>query len=575
MVAYGPALSCGFIWDDDDYVEHNAALESPAGLVRIWTEPTASPQYYPLVFTTFWIERRLWNLDPAGYHAVNVLLHAASGVLLWRILRRLAVPAAWFAAALFVLHPVEVESVAWITERKNVLSGFFYLAAALSYLRFRPPDRTTTSWPWYAASLALFALALLSKTVTCSLPAALLLVYWWKRPRLGWSDIGPLVPMFVLGAGLAYVTVWMEKHKVGAQGVDFDLTPVDRILIAGRAVCFYLGKLAWPTDLAFIYPRWTIDPTSVGQWAYPVAVVLAIAPAWCFRRQIGKGPLVALLFFVGTLVPALGFIDVYPMKFSFVADHFQYLAGIGPLTLVAVVGARSLTKLFGTRPGVPVLVGAGWLAALGMLTWSQCSIYFGREPLWIDTVEKNPESALAQNGLGEVLFERHEIAAARLHFQEANRLAPREAAPLYGIAKTYGTDGNEDPKLAKLYCEAAIRLKPDYPEARCTLGLLLRKAGKTDEAIEQYEKALAVRPDFGDAHNNLGAILASEGRQAEAIPHFEAAVKESPGNPNPRENLARAYAAVGRTDEARVILRRLILEHPQETKYREMLDKMN
>ena len=268
IAAYWPVLSCGFIWDDNDYVENNKALESPAGLLRIWTTPTASPQYYPLVFTTFWIERRLFGLNPAGYHAINVLLHAACGVLLWRILRRLSLPVAWFVAALFVLHPVEVESVAWITERKNVLSGFFYLAAALAYLRFRPLDRESTSWQWYAASLALFVLALLSKTVTCSLPAALLLVYWWKRPRLGGRDVWPLLPMFAIGAALAYVTVWMEKHHVGAQGVDFSLTPIDRILIAGRAVCFYFGKLVLPTDLAFIYPRWSnrsdVGPSNTG-----------------------------------------------------------------------------------------------------------------------------------------------------------------------------------------------------------------------------------------------------------------------------------------------------------------------
>ena len=424
LVAYWPTLSCGFIWDDDDYVEHNKVLEAPAGLVRIWTEPTASPQYYPLVFTTFWIERRLYDLDPAGYHAVNVLLHAANGLLLWRLLRRLAIPVAWFAAALFVLHPVEVESVAWITERKNVLSGFLYLASALAYLRFRPPDRETTDWRWYAASLGLFVLALLSKTVTCSLPAALLLVTWWKRPRLGWRDLGPLAPMFVVGAALAGVTVWMERHHVGATGIDFALTPADRILIAGRAVCFYLGKLIWPVDLAFIYARWTIDPTSAEQWTYPIAVALLLAAAWFGRRIVGKGPLVALLFFVGTLLPALGFIDVYPMKFSFVADHFQYLASIGPLTLFAVAGKRGLELLFAKRPGMPALIGAAWLMALGVLTWAQVSIYVDRTELWTDTLRKDPDSWIGHQNLAEELFQKRKLdpdnlAEARKHYQEA------------------------------------------------------------------------------------------------------------------------------------------------------------
>ena len=503
---------------------------------------------------------------------VNILLHAASGLLLWRILRRLGLSAAWFAAALFALHPVHVESVAWIAERKNVLSGFFYLGAALAYLQFRPVDSMASRWRWYAvAARPLHVLALLSKTVTCSLPAALLLVYWWKRPRLGTRDIVPLVPMFVLGAGMAYVTVWMERHKVGATGLDFALTPTDRILIAGRAVCFYLGKLVWPTELAFIYPRWTIDPDDPVQWMYPIAVVIAISGLWLQSRWIGRGPLVAMLFFVGTLFPALGFIDVYPMKFSFVADHFQYLACIGPLTLFAAAGKAALERLFRNRPGMPALIGTAWLVVLGLITFSQISIYESRETLWTDTIEKNPDCWLAHQSLGELAFERSDLPDARKHYEEVMRIRPDRAALPHGIGKTYFVQ--HDLERAEPYFEEAVRLKPDFAEARYNLGCSCCGKRARRRRSSNSRKRLASRPEFADAHNNLGVALAFLGRSAEAIPHFRKAAAElQPGNPQPLLGLATAYAAVGRTDEARAILRRLALEHPRDTKYREMLD---
>ncbi len=251
----------GFIWDDDDYVQDNPTLRSLAGLGQIWFQPGATRQYYPLVHTTYWLEYRLWGLDPTGYHVVNVILHALSAVVVWRILSRLQVPGAWAAAALFALHPVHVESVAWITERKNALSGAFYLSAAWAYLRYEAARRPR----WYGAALVLFAAALLSKTVTCTLPAALLLVLWWKGQTPMRRPAVALGPFFVLAVAMSAVTVWMERHSVGAWGPEWDLSLVERGLIAGRALWFYAAKLLVPLDLAFIYLRWAIDATAIWQ----------------------------------------------------------------------------------------------------------------------------------------------------------------------------------------------------------------------------------------------------------------------------------------------------------------------
>ena len=298
LVSYAWALRADFIWDDDAYVTKNTTLESLDGLRRIWFEFGAVPQYYPLVHTSFWIERHLWGLNPLGYHAVNILLHAAGALLVWRLLVRLAVPGAWLAAALFAVHPVEVESVAWITERKNVLSLPLAFLSMLAYWRFAPFEEPKESsiarpaarrWRWYAASLLLFALAALSKTVVVTLPAVLLVILWWKRGRVAIRDLPPLVPFLAVGLLLGLVTVWMEKQFVGAVGEEWSLTPIERVLLAGRVLWFYAMKLVWPYPLAFFYPRFSIDEHIWWQYLFPLAALLVVGVLWGTRKRVGRG----------------------------------------------------------------------------------------------------------------------------------------------------------------------------------------------------------------------------------------------------------------------------------------------
>jgi len=376
LIAYAPALRAGFIWDDDAYVSENQTLRSGDGLRKIWFELGATPQYYPLVFTTFWAEYQIWEARPTGYHLINVLLHALSAVLLWRLLRLLGVPGAWIGAAVFALHPVNVESVAWISERKNVLSGMFYLSSALAYFHFDARLLSTDAGRAriYALSLFLFLCALLSKTVTATLPAALLLVIWWKRGRVRWRDFQRVLPFFVLGMVFGLVTAWTERIHVGATGASWNFGPLDRVLIAGRAVWFYASKLVWPNELTFIYPHWRIDSQIWWQFLFPVAALALLAALWFLRGRIGRGPLVAALFFGGTLVPALGFFNVYPMRYSFVADHFQYLAGIGLITLAVAAGTSAIAKFDDDRKRMTAIVAALVLLVLGTLTWQQARI---------------------------------------------------------------------------------------------------------------------------------------------------------------------------------------------------------
>lgn len=543
-MAYGPALRAGFIWDDDAYVTENHHLESVDGLRRIWFKFGATDQYYPLVFTTFWIERHLWGLSPLGYHLVNILLHATASILVWRALRKLNVPGAAFAAAIFALHPVHVESVAWITERKNVLSGVFYLSSLLAYLRFiGAPDSAPHRRRWYAIALAFFACALLSKTVTATLPVIILLLTWWKRGRLTPRDVRLVVPYFILGAAAGAITVWLERHHVGTEFVHWNLSFADRILIAGRAFWFYLAKLVWPANLTFIYSRWRIPGAPAWQSIAPLAAISLIAAAWAARNRIGKGLFVALAFFALTLLPALGFVDVYQMRFSFVADHFQYLASLGPLALLAAAASvrRPVPKRL-ARAG-----GAALLLVLATLTWRQCEIYHDVETLWRNTIRKNPDSWMAHGNLAAELARRGRIGEAIQHYRTGLTLNDDAPQVHFNLAVLLQGKGERDEAMS--HYERAIRA-PRFAEAHNNLGVCLAESGRTDEAIEHYETALNLKPDYADAHGNLANLLVQRGRLNEAIEHYRQAVALAPDPTIFHYNMAPALIKAGRRAEA-------------------------
>jgi tetratricopeptide (TPR) repeat protein len=548
LIVYLPALRGGFNWDDDAYVTNNLTLRNVLGLSQIWGQLTATPQYYPLVYTSFWLEYHLWGLNPLGYHVVNVLLHTLAAMLLWRVLVRLQVPGAWLAGGIFALHPVAVESVAWVTERKNVLSGVFYFTAALAYLRWQDyrttAHRTTNdergSIILYLLSLALFICALFSKTVTASLPAALLLVMWWKHGRIAGRDVWPLLPFFVAGGALGLLTSWLERTHVGANGPEWALSFFDRCLIAGRALWFYAGKLFWPANLTFIYPRWQIDPGIWWQWLFPAAAIAVVMILWSLRTRIGRGPLVAVLFFAGTLFPALGFANIYPMRYSFVADHFQYLASAG----LIVLATAGLTRLFRPVPFAAVVVPL----LLALLTWKQSAIYADQKTLWLDTLAKNPAGWMAHNNLGTVLEGEGHIDEALSHYEEAVHLKPDHAEAHNNLGNTFYKKGRTD--AAILEYREAIRLKPDYATAYGNLGTALGAQGRNDEAMKQFRESIRLNPLDGRAHYNFGIVLFKNNQADDAIKEFQEAVRLLPDYANARVNLGIALGSAGRLDEA-------------------------
>src|SRR5215831_3514293 len=311
IFAYRPAWNGGFVWDDDVYITNNELLTAPDGLRRIWFSLDSPSQYFPLVYSMFRIEHALWGLNPTGYHWVNLLLHVANALLVWRVLARLNVPGAWLASAIFALHPVQVESVAWITERKNVLMGFFFLLTLLAWLAF-VDERTKRPWIFYCLALISYVLALSAKATACTLPAALFLILWLQKKPITMRRLMQIVPFVILGVGMGLLVVWWEHYHQGTNRAAFTfLSPIERILVASRAVWFYLSKIFWPSNLTFIYPRWNISPAEFFNYIWLLAGIAACVAIYFGRRYFGRSVEVAAAFFVATLSPVLGFVMLF------------------------------------------------------------------------------------------------------------------------------------------------------------------------------------------------------------------------------------------------------------------------
>ena len=535
-----PALTGDKVWDDEAHITR-PALQSLSGLAQIWTTVHATQQYYPLLHSAFWTEHLLWGDATLGYHLLNVLLHAAAAFLVVVILRRLGIPGARLAGVLFTVHPVSMESVAWISEQKNTLSLVLYLLAALTYLTFDAAEDPRSART-YVLSTVLFILALLTKSVTATLPGALLVLLWWKRGRLSVRrDLPPLLPWFGMALGSGLLTSWVERTIGGAEGTGFDLTLVERCFLAARITWFYLGKLILPVHLALIYPRWEIEAGALNWTPYLLAsVALTAALAWYARRS--RGPLAAWLFFVGTLFPALGFFNVYPFLFSYVADHFQYTASLGFLVLVSAGLSRFLSHPNPSVRGPAIGIAAAVVALLVLESRAQSATFTDPKTLWTSTLEENPKCWIAEDGLGLWYKTHGDMRKAVLHYQEA--LAIRKDYPqgLNNLGVCFEDQGN--PAQAVTEFREALRLKPDFPEAENNLGSALAKTeGGLDEAILHFEKAIRLLPDFASAHTNLGtALLQKPERLNDAIAEFREAVRLLPGSAEAHANLGDALS---------------------------------
>lgn len=609
LLVYAPVMWNIYIWDDDAYITRNLTLRSLDGLRAMWFRPLSLPQYYPLVHTTFWLEYHAWGLHPVGYHVDNVLLHAIGALLVWRVMARLRLPWPWLIAALFAVHPVSVESVAWATERKNVLSMALALASMLCYLRVEPPSASepTTSpnkrGGFYALALLFFIGALLSKTVVATLPAVLLVIYWWQRGRLSLHVVIPLIPMLLLGACLGGYTAWLERYHVGAEGSEWAFTPLERLLIAGRAVWFYAGKLLWPHPIIFFYRRWEIEETALWQYLYPAAVCLTVGALWLARKRLGRGPLAAVLIYCGVLMPALGFLNVFPFRFSFVADHFQHHAMLAIVALEVATMAMIWQRLEGTaqsiapdgemasgwRPLTLQRIGVGAVAALllslSIISFRQTMAYYDHVSLYSDVIAKNPKCWVAYSNLGVELSARGEKDVALELFRKSLAIDPKKARVNSNYGQALITVGRRDgyfpgqlqealehfeyalsvdPDLAdahagmaeillemnnkedaKKHMRDALRLQPRYTQVLLASALMMIKDEEWREAEEVFHRLIEIKPSVPEAYHGVGLSLLNQNRPRDAIVYFQKSLLLDPDSFEAHYNMANALFMVG------------------------------
>ena len=581
-VAYVRVFNDGFIWDDESHLTQNPCIVGPLGLKEVWTSGRAI--YYPLVLTTFWTLHKFVGLSPWPYHLLNVLLHAGSAVLLWQVLRQLNVRGAWLGAALWALHPVMVQSVAWVTELKNTQSGFFYLLSVFCFLKSEAAIQggAISDSPWrqtgehrfllFALSLSFFILATLSKPSVVMLPVVLFLCIWWRAGRPHWHDVLALAPFVLISALASVWTIFEQKFHAGATGAEWEQTWPDRLIIAGRAIWFYLAKLIWPHPLIFIYPRWEVDSSQLTAYLPLLAALAGLLVLWLNRAKWGRAVFFAVAYYVVSLFPVLGFFNVYFFRYSFVSDHFQYLASMGPLALVGagitiLVGrfcetplkavsdrdALQLSAQTAHPPGAlkkaPLLGICGVLVlSLVFMTWRQTAVYHNLVALYTATLTRNPGCWMAHYNLGIALNKQGDTDAAIVHYRQALELRPGYAEAHYNLGSLLVQEGQLDEAIT--HYEKALEISPGDADAHNNLGAALLASGRVDEAIAHYRKALVIQPDRADASCNLASALLSKKDLDGAIAYYSACLATLPNQPEAQYNLASALFRRGRTDEA-------------------------
>jgi tetratricopeptide (TPR) repeat protein len=547
LLAYAPVWRAGFLWDDDSHVTANPSIVGSLGLARIWTSPAAN--YFPLTTSTFWVIHALWGLQPRPYHLIDVLFHAASAALLWLVLRRLRVRGAWLGAMLWALHPVQVESAAWIAETKNTQSAIFFLLAIwffLHWLEADPPREHGGRYGCYALAWVCAVLAILSKASTVMLPVVLGLCWWWTKGRWRWRYALWLAPFLAISAAASGWTIWEQQVHAGAVGPDWSLSRLERLVLAGRVVWFYLGKLLWPHPLIFIYPRWTPDATRLASYLPALAAAGVFLALWWQRRRV-RPVFFAAAYFGVSLFPVLGFFNVYFFRYSFVGDHFQYLASMGALAL-AGAGLVTIGGWLGEKlPGLVTAPGPLLLVVLGVLTWRQCRNYAGDETLWRATLADNPRCWMAHNNLGAMMVQAGQYDSAVSHLTESLQLHPGVQQAEYNLGLALFRTGR--PAEAIPHYEAALRLQPNDADTLSRIGDALMRLSRTPEAMQSYAAALRLNPDDATTHNNLGNALRSLGRTPEALAHFREAVRLKPAYADAHNNLGGALIERGQTDE--------------------------
>ncbi len=576
-LAYLPCLNGRFIFDDNLYLTANRYIDAPDGLFWFWF--TNRPlEFYPISNTSLWLEWRLWGTNPAGYHVTNLLLHIGSALLVWAVLQRLGIPGAFFAGLLFAVHPVNVESVAWISQRKDLLALVFFLLSIFWYLKadefLAPGRRSAESQPdaarqtaagekWYRLSLLAFVLAMLSKGTPAILPIVLLGLAWWRRGRICRADLSRSVPFFLVAIALSLMNVWTQNHL---SDPTLHWTFAARLCSAGTAVWFYLCKALLPIHLIFVYPMWHVQMGNL-LWWLPLLAAASLTAILLWRSYMPAARVSrSLLFAWGTfcvaLLPTLGFADIPYLRFSRVADHYQHIAIISVVGLIAAIWSIWNKRVPAIRPAAMATAVAAVLM-LTFLTWQQTHIYADPITLYEAILAKNPDAALIRCDLAAELNRAGRLQEAIELCQQVIRSKHQYAEAYHTLAIIYDQLGKFD-EAEKNY-QQALHLQPDSPNVCTDYATLLGKRDKVREASAQFEHAIALDPSFADAHSGLALAYFKSGEPQKAIDEFEEAIRYQPKHGGAHAGLAAVFAQQGRLEEAAEHYRQALKIRPQFT----------
>ncbi|HUB66555.1 MAG TPA: tetratricopeptide repeat protein [Candidatus Methylacidiphilales bacterium] len=562
ILAYTPVWRAGYIWDDNTFITANPCIVGPLGLKEIWT--TRAADICPLTLTVVWLEHALWGLTALPYHLVNVLLHAACAVLLWQVLRSLHVAGAWLGAALWALHPVQVQSVAWITEIKNTQSALFFLLSILFFVKWLKTEKSRGGDRLYGLTLLFAVLAMASKSSTVILPVILCLCAWWVEGRWNWRHATRLIPLFVISLADGMWTVWNQKFYAGAIGPEWEQTWPERSVIAGKIIWFYLSKLVWPHPLIPIYPRWKIEPSQWTAYVPLAAATLALLFLWRYRNQALRPAFFAFACFLAALFPVLGFFNDYFFRYSFVSDHFQYLAGMGPLALAGAGLTQISNRVIPGKRWLQSIPGGGLLVILGILSWQRAWAYQNAETFWTRMLAQDPDSWVAYDNIGNLLLKKGQMDTAIGEFETALAIQPNYTDTHNNLGNGLLQKGQVDGAIEQF--QEALKINPNDVKTHNNLGNALAQKGLTGEAIIHYQQALQSNPDSAEIGNNLGLALSQEGRLDEAIAAYQQALQTNPDFPEAHYNLGNALSQKGELDEAIAHYQKAVQIDPDYTK---------
>lgn len=596
LIAYWPLHTAGYIWDDSGWLVNNHFVHHWRGLWNIWFEPKASVQYYPLVFTAFNIQWHLWGANTLAYHLVNILVQAVDAILLWRVLVNLNLRSAWIAAAIWAIHPVQVETVGWVVEQKSLFSALFLFPAILAWMRFssirseHPPGTpflTPREWRMYILGTLAYILALTSKTDVCIIPIVLLLVLGWKRGHIHRRDVLLLTPWLVLGFIAALITIHLEHSQAGANGPEFHFTIAQHLIIAGQDLWFYPCKLFWPWPLMAVYPRWHISHPAIWEWIFPITGFAVPVLLLALSRKIGRGPFVAVAAYGLMISPLLGFIAFYTEIYTFVADHYQYLAAIGIIVLVTegVAGllhrnnlrGKAAADQAGAGRGDPasvdisdgpepnrrlaIAISALVLLVLGTITWAQCETYTPPARLWTHDLKYYPGSWVAMENIGAHELEHGKIHAGLILLHRADQLS-------HGGSFVINSDLGDAYRALGQYAKAityyrrSLSLAPIQPATVSHLVLCYQHLGSWREAYTDLLHGVKLLPRSAALQMELADMLVRARHPQLAIPHYLIAIKYEPENTHALFGLAQAFQSVGQWEKAISYYRRTLKVSP-------------